>query len=418
LSQLDTIDYPKKHQGYQYLIVLLMFIVGLLNANPYFIYMGLDILNQIIIALFYILLSLLVGITILNHLYKKKKYLFSMFPYWLVLTLAVLIKIFILFIQFPHLFLPGNSYFSLVVEYTSRFLLIFILVTNIHSQSYVRKTIWAFGLGISISVILPFIFYPEMIGTRTAFIEDYYFNGAFWNSSVVAFMTVGWLLVALSNIETLKHKKSILLGLFILFIFGSFAGLSRAAAVSLILSLIVYLIASNQFSRYLRGIIITILISLSVVFFFGDYVDSFMQRFDQGITFENESRTTIWREYIKNIPDYLLFGEIEGDYKKYSYTGHGPHSVFLNWLVQFGIFALIGFVVMIAGVLFSIKNISKYESRLVSAGLYAWLIAYLSIAMINETGFNELQLFASFGIILAWGNQVKKDKKIFINNID
>src|SRR5699024_11701311 len=70
--------------------------------------------------------ALPICITILNHLYKKKKYLFSMFPYWLVLTLAVLIKIFILFIQFPHLFLPGNSYFSLVVEYTSRFLLIFI----------------------------------------------------------------------------------------------------------------------------------------------------------------------------------------------------------------------------------------------------------------------------------------------------
>lgn len=398
----------RSEHSYQKTVVLLMFFIGALNASRYFEYMGLDIINKGILFAFYSILVLMFMIIVISYLYRKEIYAYSAFHYWGVLFISIGIKFFILFIQFPSSFLPEGENFSIFITLSRNFLLILIIVTSIRNMYYIRASVWALGLGASLAAIIPLLFFPEMIGSRVSSIDGYSFYGAFWNSSVVSYMSVGWLLVALTAYETSKLKRNILFGLFILMVIGGLAGLSRAIFVSLIISIIVYLIASNSFRRYLKVIIVSVGLLLFLFNFFQDEIDNFTQRFDGGIDIEDEARTTIWKDYIKGLPDYILLGELEGNYKKYSVTGHGPHSVLLNWLTHFGILGLLGFGILLLGVVKSIKVIIKFQSKYVGAGLYAWLVAYLSIAMINETGFSQLTVFGGIGIILAWGNVVRK----------
>src|SRR5690606_36677579 len=125
-----------------------------------------------------------------------------------------------------------------------------------------------------------------------------------------------------------------------------------------------------------------------------------------------EPRIEIWRDYMEDITKYIFFGEIEGNYTIYSVTRQGPHSVLFNWLVQFGLLALIGFLFLIKGLFNSVKKIKNKFPIETSAAIYAWIAAYLAVAMINETGFEQLTIFAGFGIILGWGNIYNDFKKI------
>lgn len=405
------IEEKKEKHGLQQAVVLLMFLAGILNSNRYLNFMGLGRLNQSILFLFYSMLVLVSAILVLNLLTKKKVYKDYTYPYWVILLTAVTSKILILFLQSPSAFFPGGVYFSYLMTIGVNLIFIIVVIKSIRSFHYIRKATWAFGLGASLSAIIPLLMFPEMIGSRTIVIDGYVFSGAFWNSVVISYMSVGWLLVALSIKESSRFKRGILLGIFLLLIFGSLAGLSRATLLSLFLSILAYLIISKTFIKYLKVIILTILIISVTFFFFQDAINNFADRLDGGINIENENRVRIWMDYMGNIPNYFLLGEIEGNYKKYSTTGVGPHSVFLNWFSQFGIVALFGFIALLFGLLKSINIIRHTEPNQVSAALFAWLISYLSIATINETGFSELSIFGAIGIILAWGNIMKRKFK-------
>lgn len=396
-----------KH-GYQRILVILVFLAGILNSQSFFVLMGFNSLYYGVTLIYYGLLGFMCIILILNFLYKKKGFALYSIPYWGILVATVIFKFIILFIQFPNMFLPGEVYFSSLITFAGNFLLMIILIKNIHSLYYIRAVIWALGIGCSLSSIIPLLFYPELIGTRISIVNGYNFSGAFWNSSVISYISVAWLLIAISSGESSRIKKNMLFGIFILIVIGCLAGLSRSALISIFLSVIVYLIASNKFAKFLKVVVMLCFLSIGLFYIYPEIIENFQERLDTGVSIEDESRTIIWKDYIEDIPNYFLLGDIEGNYKKYSVTGQPPHSVFLNWLSQFGIFALLGFLVLLVGILKSINTIRESMSKQIAAGLYAWFVAYLSVAMINETGFNHLTIFGAFGVILAWGKQVKK----------
>lgn len=411
MNHYSNIEFKNNNYGYQKIIVLLMFIVGLLNSSIYFSFMGVNVLNVFLLLLFYSLIGFMCFIILLNYLYKRKGKIVYSFPYWLILTIAVMLKFIILFIQFPLSFLPGEDNFNLFISMISILLLMIVLIKGIHNMYYLKATIWCFGIGASFSASIPLFFYPEMIGQRTSLINNYVFTGAFWNSAVISYISVGWLLIAISIDEKSKIKKWILMSMFLLLVLAGLAGLSRATLVSLIISVIVYLIMSNKFKEYLKVIIFTSFLLLVSFVTFQEPIENFGKRFNSEIVIEDESRINIWNDYIENIPDYFFLGEIEGNHLKYSKTDQAPHSVLLNWLAQYGILGLLGFGILLIGILKSIQDIKLRHSKQVAAALYAWLAAYLSLGLINETGFSELAVFGGIGIILSWGNIIRNAEK-------
>lgn len=412
MIQNRIINTKNNNIGYQLIIVLLMFLVGLQNSGPYLSYMGYSTFNKIMLVGFYILLGFMFVITVLNFLYKKKGIIFThaSFQYWLLLVIAVAFKFVVLFTQSPFSFMPGGSNFSYFLTHISNLVLMIVVIKNVHNDVCLKNVIWSFGIGAAFSAIIPLLFFPEMIGSRISSINNFMFSGAFWNSAVISLMSVGWLLIALFVSEKSKLKKVFSLGIFLLLAFASLSGLSRATLLSIIISVLIYLLFSKNFVRYIKTIgIITLLIIISIIYF-QDVISNFEKRLDGGINISEESRVEIWKDYIEDVPDYFLLGEVSGDYKKYSITRHGPHSVVLNWITQFGLLGLLGFIMLLLGILKSIKLIKIKLSTDVAATLYAWLAAYLSIAMVNETGFKELSLYGGMGIILAWGKIVKRNE--------
>lgn len=409
MSKLKNIGFFKN--GYQPIVVLLMFLVGMLNSNPYFNFMGYNNLTKFLLFTFYVLIAFMFLITIFDYLYNKKKFSLtnSTFPYLVVLIFAIVLKYFVLFIQFPSSFLPGEVNSINLLTHISNLSLVIIIINNIYKVRYIKSAIWAFGIGASFSALIPFVFFPEMIGRRISLIDNFIFVGAFWNSAVISYMSVGWLLIALVTLEKSKLKRGMLIGIFTLLVLGSFAGLSRAALLSIVISVMVYLLLAKNLISYFKTFFLILLFLFIISIYFQDAIDNFEQRLDGGINLEEESRVIIWKDYLQNISDYFFLGEIEGNYRKYSTTGHSPHSVLLNWFTQFGIFALIGYLALLYGLFKSIKVIREKHSKHIGAILYAWLFAYLSIALVNETGFDQLSVYGGIGILFSWANIVKKD---------
>jgi len=65
-------------------------------------------------------------------------------------------------------------------------------------------------------------------------------------------------------------------------------------------------------------------------------------------------------------------------------------------------FAAIAFIWLIWGIWKSASDIYNLSIEQ-GAAVFAWLFAYLSLAMINETGYKELPFYAAMGILFAWG---------------
>lgn len=399
----------KKNSLYIYIFIfLVVFLAGLMNSANFFIVIGLNDLNTITKICFYLLLASLFLILLINNLLTRNSFLPEAFPYWSVLLCAVLLNYFILFIQNPSWIFPGGKYFSDFFHFILILTIMIVLAGVLRSYQAIKLAIWGLALGSSFSALIPFLFYPEMIGSRDIDFQGHHFSGGFWNSSVISYISVGWLAVSLSTLEKSKIKSFFLMSLFLIMAIGGIAGLSRATLLSVVISVCVYIFFAKKFKKYIKVILSGAIIVFFVISFFPDLFTNFSARLEGGIDIEEEGRTKIWLDYLQDLPSYFLFGAIDGDYTKYSIYGMGPHSTILNWITQFGILGLLGFVILILGLVSSIKKIKVQFSIETSSALLAWLAAYLSVALINETGFKQLTVFAAFGIIMAWGNLSKK----------
>lgn len=398
----------KEKQGHLIVLCLLVFFAGLLNSQDYIVFMGLYSFNSFLIGMFYPLLILVIYVYLINTLYKKNDLTISASRYYGLMIGIVLFKLVLIFIQNPSSFLPDEKMYSTLIAWTGSFLLMIVLSIGIRSLKHLKIVTLSFGIGASFSAIIPLLFFPEMIGTREIVVDGYKFGGAFWNSTLISFFSVGWILVATNSLINSRIVKVIQVVIFLILMITSLAGLSRSALLSVAFSILVYLLTLNKFTKYLKWVVL-IFFSLILIFpLFQDSIEIYQERFDRDI--EDEPRTAIWLDYLEDLPDYIWLGEPEGNHIKYSVTNQGPHSAVLNWLTQYGIFGLVGFLLVLVGILTSINNVRKYYSKESAAALYAWLTSYLSVALINETGFNEMTVFGAFGIIFAWSNIIRNKK--------
>lgn len=393
-------------------LFVITILAGLMNSADYFHFIGLSNVFTLIKIFYYLLVSLLFFLLLINNLLIRNTILLTNFSYWFLPLFAVLLKFLILFLQNPYWLMPKGKFFPDVVDFILNFSILILIASLASSYEGIKVTIWGLGLGAAFSALIPFLMFPEMIGSRPINVQGYEFTGGFWNSAVISYISIGWLLFALSTLERSKFIRFFLISLFLIIAFGGIAGLSRATLLSVIVSVCIYLLFAKKIRQYLKVILISVIITALVINLFPEVLINFGERLDGGLNIEEEPRTDIWLDYFEDLPEYMFFGALDGNYKKYSVREMGPHSVILNWLVQYGILGLVGFIILIIGLIKSINSVREFHSRETYASLYAWLGSYLSVAIINETGFKQLTVFAAFGIILAWGNYVNKYKSI------
>lgn len=318
----------------QYFIVLLLFVVGAMNSIDYFNYMGLSIFSRLLTYAFYLLIVITTTLLLITLTLDNKRLSLNFFPYWFIIIIAIFLKMMILFIQFPTKMFFGGSNVSFTITFLSIATLIIIITNGLYDLKFIKMSIWSLGIGLIISSVIPLLFYPEMIGRREGIVNGYEFSGGFWNSGVIGFLSVGWLLIALSINEKSKIKRIILYGMFFLFALTGLAGLSRALILSIVFSILIYLVIANKLKQYLKFIVLGIIVSVVFIYIFNDIIENLMFRFEGGINIQEETRVNIWSAYLANIADFFWFGEITGDYKKYTRWVFGPHSAPLNWFAK------------------------------------------------------------------------------------
>src|SRR5699024_4771419 len=230
----------------QYFIVLLLFVVGAMNSIDYFNYMGLSIFSRLLTYAFYLLIVITTTLLLITLTLDNKRLSLNFFPYWFIIIIAIFLKMMILFIQFPTKMFFGGSNVSFTITFLSIATLIIIITNGLYDLKFIKMSICSLGIGLIISSVIPLLFYLEMIGRREGIVNGYEFSGGFWNSGVIGFLSVGWLLIALSINEKSKIKRIILYGMFFLFALTGLAGLSRALILSIVFSILLYLVIANK----------------------------------------------------------------------------------------------------------------------------------------------------------------------------
>ena len=379
------------------LIILLAFFAGAYNSRQYMPLLRIPAFENIFV-IFLLLLILLNLWWISAEILLRKRTKYENRRYWLPILIVIVSKNLLFLLQdysmFREFHLGSFSRFMMDIS------LMAIFSLRISNWKKLEYSVMFFGIGCAIAPLIGFLFFPHMIASRSQWVGGNFFNGGFWNSSVIGFIASAWLLIALGNIKQRKHLSIILA---LLMCLGGLAGLSRAILLSTIVSTSWYVMKNRNIKTSLLAFF-TVMIFLVVAFsLFGDLTSSLLARLNiAGIG--NEARLIIWKGYINKIEEFFLWGAPIQGHRIYSPTGHDPHSVLLNWLSQYGILGLVSFLWLIWGLLKSAKIASMNINESSGNALLTWIIAYLSLAIINETGFVEPSFYAAMGIILAWGN--------------
>lgn len=290
------------------------------------------------------------------------------------------------------------------------FLTIYVITMGIKKSSDFKYGFYALAVGSIASAIIPLTQHPELFGIRIVNFQGIEYSGGYWNGPSISFTSIGWLLLAFYNKENIsKRGKIFSLIVFALLFVTGMAGLSRASLIAAILGAISVVFLSKSMAKKFRYVLSFILVFILILIVNPDTFASIIDRLPNSFSeISEESRVGIWSEYISNIKHYILIGAT-ADYRNYgpSLLNIGPHSVFLNWLVQYGILGIMGFFYLIKGFIAEIKTVYKIKS-IESSFMLAWMVAYIAFSTIGETGFYELSYYAAFAYVLNWSKSIKE----------
>jgi hypothetical protein len=256
-----------------------------------------------------------------------------------------------------------------------------------------------------IPTIITLIFHPEFIGQRESSISGLIFGGGLWNIGVIGFGSFSWLIFAQLN-EFKRINKIILIISVVLFISSGLFGLSRTLIVMMVVSIGYYLIKRKKNKNWLF-----VVVSIAVIFGLFCLVESsvwdeILGRLTDATSGTSNVRLLLWTGYLGNIKEYWLLGAPIGSvyryYKGVTYATHNylPHSAIINFLCRFGIIAVMGYISILFQYFFGVNN-STSASRRKRIILQSGCIAYMALAFINQTGYEESIFWITFGLIFA-----------------
>lgn len=292
----------------------------------------------------------------------------------------------------------SGFYFGEISAWTRNLGVLLFLFYYVNSSQRLISCIIAAMVAFFIPGFLVAFARPELLGERESILDGLNFAGSVWNLGVRAFSSLAWLFIALYPRLSVTKK---LIGSIVLFafIFLGIASLSRTFIVLIVLGGVSYLYFARKSYLWIFSFSILMLVGVILAMVWGDSLifDAFSGRFSEAQN--GNIRLLIWASYLSNISDYFLFGAPEGSYYLYfSDSSFAPHSVLLNWLVQYGIFALGSFLIMLSAIW---RKFHKASDEHLSLCLKIWVLTYAGLSFINQTGFSGNEFYVAFGILFA-----------------
>lgn len=396
---------------------LLAFLLGVMNLKDLLYLLGVGYISRVLTMFILCLLGVSALYLLKNVLSRHRGHLFS--KCFLFFTIVVFVKYLTLYLSSPQTFMGVDNFSIGIDNYSSKtdylsealffliiILSIFVFVRSIRSLLELQCVVVWLTLGCSIAPLISFVFFPYMVGSREILVQGVTFSGGFWNSSVIAFVAIFW--IVLFFLRDLSFMKSLLMkGLLAVILLGSAVGLSRSFFVALTCSSLVYFCSSKSFRNKFAFFFVLLIFAFIGWYFFGDVISNMQFRL-QNHKLGDESRLIIWSDYLSHVSEYWLFGSSVQGYRFYSLDGFGPHSIFLNCFVRFGIFGLLAFGVIIYSVFQSITKIARYYSSEKASLLFAWLANYLALVSYNETGFLVPSFYIVLALIIVMGDLVSR----------
>lgn len=382
------------------LIVILAFFAGIYNIRKYMPLLGVAFMENVIVLLFSLFVILNISLIYIQACMRDNREYF-MRRYWIPLLVVVLFKFLLWFVEDPRYFLTNHSSFALGI--VLNLTLVWIFATRIGSLVRLKQCVLALGVGCSTAPIIGLFSFPFLIGSRPQWVRGHYISGGFWNPSVVGFVSSAWLLVASITVEPSKHHKRFSITMSLLMCVGGLAGLSRATLLVALVSVAWYLFRSKNIKTIAAVGLISALFLALMFGLFGTVVENLVSRVNIA-EIGNEARVKIWISYLSNLNRFFLVGAPIDGHKVFSNHYQDPHSILLNWWSIFGIFGLLGFIWLMWGLTKSSRKVAIYLNHKQGLGIATWIVSYLSLALINQTGFSDPSFYAAMGLILAWGN--------------
>lgn len=290
-------------------------------------------------------------------------------------------------------------------------LFIYFLIKN---KKTLQKCIVTSMLMFVLPIVLIIFMHPEYIGLRESLISDIVFGGGIWNIGVCGFGSLAWL--GISQLYSVnKKQKTLIITSILLFCFAGISGLSRTFVFMLIFSISFYILFSKRDITWIKlTSFIFVLIGVFIVFETG-ILTALAERFlsaDANVT--QNVRWHIWKTYLSYIEEYFWFGAPNGSVYNYytdvNWKGFNflPHSSVLNFLIRFGVFSLIAYLLLVKNAFTksTIKN-----SNHVSICLKTWVVSYVVLSFVNQTGYAGIEFYLGFGLLFAAINIENHDKQ-------
>ncbi|MBF0331918.1 MAG: hypothetical protein HQL17_08290 [Candidatus Omnitrophica bacterium] len=393
------------------ILVILAFLIGAIASKDYLYLLGLGDISRLLV---FVILMLL-GLGLLISWSDKGVSDFLGFHRFIIFVAGLIVlKYLMLCFESPDMVFGGSSSkftsSAFVYEQVSWFedmYYLFMALTSMYLavrwintfQAYL-KTVFALLCGSALAPAIGLIFFSYNIGSRVVVVDGVNFAGGFWNSSVIGFTSVYWLAFTLQRKGF--YKKWLVLSLAFLLLFGALFGLSRSIFVAFGIAGLVYCWNIKSAMKKLLFISLFIIVAGVFVYYFSSVFTLLQGRMGRTVL-SDELRVVIWGEYLEHFLEYGLFGCSVLGYKHYSTGGYGPHSIFINWMVHFGVLGLGVFTYLLWLVHQALHQIRKNLSSDIYAAVLAWLVSYLCLVSWDETGFTTVSFYLAIGLVLALG---------------
>lgn len=298
-------------------------------------------------------------------------------------------------------------YFAAINTWFGNIGLLLFLMYFVNNKRLLKKCIIASLVMFVLPIIFVLLMHPEYIGLRESQVSDMVFGGGIWNIGVCGFGSLAWL--AISQLyDVNKKQKYIILFSILLFSFAGISGLSRTFVLMIFFSLTYFIIFTRKNKTWMKTLFITIAFISVFLMFEGSIASQVVGRFNDSATGGTSNvRFALWGNYIKYIDEYFWLGAPVGSVYNYYHDTNLlgkhflPHSSILNFWIRFGAFAVLGYLIMIKNAATKLKKRNDVIKKYKRVCLQAWVVSYISLSFINQTGFAEIAFYLGFGLIFA-----------------
>ena len=294
-------------------------------------------------------------------------------------------------------------YFAQINSWFGNMSLVLLLACYIRNKQQIISCILASMIVLIFPILVIICAYPSYLGVRqSSFENDMVFGGGLWNIGVVGFGSISWLALALIPQAKVWQKLFICFSVF-LFIFVGLAGLSRSLILMLVFSFSVYFFFSRKDLFWMWKLFIILLGGTAFYFFATNITEALLYRFHDASSGTQNIRLQLWQSYLSHYKEVWLIGAPLGSvynyYRDINLFGNFflPHSSVINLFIRFGIISVFAYGVLLKKAFFSIHKVGKARACIISGA-----VAYMTLAFINQTGYQESVFYIMFGLLLAY----------------